>query len=389
MSFKKFSDTDVLINSIKLYPKNNFVFYNGTLHNLYSPSVSSSNNYETNVSPGNVSLFEMNINRKENLIFPFVEKNGSHVSLNNTPQSTYNANFGYGQSITGSYPLSASLSRDDVKDLKKRKLRALQIPMRKYVNMSPHFLWESDLHGNILQKDVGLINVPKIFYGDRLKKGSLELNMYLSGTLIGTLKDIKENGELVQTGPAGSTGSGSVAGLVLYDEGVLVLTGSWSLTSRTFNFDTAASPAVLTPFQWRDFFFGLRDSNSKASYVDIFTSGSYQLKFEGQNTVETMTMFCHAQKSEFNYSNNPTFRLQTDPLKVDTSDNTAKIVGNQIKNTVTGSMYDLAATQKNQVFINTIGIYDKNKRLIAVAKLAKPVRKREKDSYTFKLKMDI
>ena len=389
MSFKKFSDNDVLINSAKLYPKNNFVFFDGALYNLQSPHVSSSLNFETNVERGDISLFELNINRKSDLIYPFVEKGGSHVSLSSLSQESYNGNFGYGDTLTGSYPLSASISRDDVKDLKKRKLRSLRIPMRKYLTLSPHFQWESDSLGNILQKDVGLINIPKIFYGDRIRKGSLELNMYLSGTLIGTLKDTKENGELIQTGPYGSTGSGSVAGLALYDEGILLLTGSWALTTETFNFDTAASPPVLTPFQWRDFFFGLKDGNQKSSYVNIFSSGSYQLKYEGQNTTEVMTMFCRADQSEMNYSNNPTFRLKTDELRVETSDNVARIVPNKIKNTVTGSFYDLVETQKNQVFINTIGIYDKNKKLIAVAKLAKPIRKRENDSYTFKLKLDI
>ena len=41
------------------------------------------------------------------------------------------------------------------------------------------------------------------------------------------------------------------------------------------------------------------------------------------------------------------------------------------------------------VFINKIGIYDENKNLIAVAKLAKPVRKRDSDDLTFKLKLDL
>jgi len=40
-------------------------------------------------------------------------------------------------------------------------------------------------------------------------------------------------------------------------------------------------------------------------------------------------------------------------------------------------------------YINHIGIYDENRNLIAVTKLANPVRKRENDDYTFKLKLDI
>ena len=387
MSFKKFTDTDVNINSVKLYPKSEFVFYDGKLYYLQQPYVSASNGSELYVASGDLSLLELNINRSTNLIYPFVEKGSSHVSLRGVSQELYNDNFGYGDVITGSYPLSASLSRDDVKDTKKRKIRSLRTPMQKYQQFSHHFQYESELVGNIIEKDLCMINIPKIFYGDRLKKGSIKLDMYLSGTLIGTLEDSNQNGELRQTGPRGSTGSGSVAGLAFYDEGILVLTGSWDLTSRKFVFDSVS--AVSSSFQWRDFMFGLKDGNTKALYPSIYHSGSYRLFFQGQNTTEVVTMFCHADKGEMNYSNNPTFKLKDDPYLVEASTNSVYIPGYRMSNTVTGSSYDLSEARKNQVFINTIGIYDKNKKLIAVAKLAKPIRKRENDSYTFKLKMDI
>ncbi len=211
--------------------------------------------------------------------------------------------------------------------------------------------------------------------------------MYLTGTLVGTLQDINQNGELVQTGPYGSTGSGSVGGLAMYDEGILILTGSWNLTSKQFVFDSTA--AVSSSFQWRDFMFGLKDGNIKTTYPKIYHSGSYRLFFEGQNTTQVITMFCHANKGEMNYSNNPTFKSNSSPLVTQIDSTSGLIPGYEMTNTVTGSSYDLSQTRQNQVFINTVGIYDKSKKLIAIAKLAKPIRKRENDSYTFKLKMDI
>ena len=143
MSFKKFTDTDVNINSVKLYPKNEFVFYDGKLYYLQVPFVSSSKGNELSVASGDLSLFEMNINRGTDLVFPFVEKGGSHVSLRGTSQKLYNDNFGYGDRITGSYPLSASISRDDIKDTKKRKIRSLRTSLQKYQQLSPHFQYES------------------------------------------------------------------------------------------------------------------------------------------------------------------------------------------------------------------------------------------------------
>tara|TARA_R100001509_G_scaffold73906_1_gene41227 strand:+ start:176 stop:304 length:129 start_codon:yes stop_codon:yes gene_type:complete len=40
-------------------------------------------------------------------------------------------------------------------------------------------------------------------------------------------------------------------------------------------------------------------------------------------------------------------------------------------------------------YISSIGIYDKDQNLIAVAKVANPIRKLESEDYTFKLKLDI
>ena len=61
-----------------------------------------------------------------------------------------------------------------------------------------------------------------------------------------------------------------------------------------------------------------------------------------------------------------------------------------IKNTISSSFgCDYTASFKKQTFINKIGIYDENKNLIAIAKMATPVRKLETDEYTFKLKLDL
>ena len=40
-------------------------------------------------------------------------------------------------------------------------------------------------------------------------------------------------------------------------------------------------------------------------------------------------------------------------------------------------------------YISKVALYDEEKNLIGVAKLAKPVRKRQNDNIAFKLKLDI
>ena len=96
--------------------------------------------------------------------------------------------------------------------------------------MSSHFQYSGTVPLNNTRNfddiDINLISVPSIFYGSSIKKGSIDLKFYVTGTLVAQAKDIRRNGELIQTGPAGSDGSGSVVGLALYTEGFLLLTSS-------------------------------------------------------------------------------------------------------------------------------------------------------------------
>ena len=60
-----------------------------------------------------------------------------------------------------------------------------------------------------------------------------------------------------------------------------------------------------------------------------------------------------------------------------------------IKNTVSSSYYKVSGTFEKQTFISNVAIFDKDRNLIGVAKVATPVRKTEEQDYTFKLKLDL
>ena len=59
-----------------------------------------------------------------------------------------------------------------------------------------------------------------------------------------------------------------------------------------------------------------------------------------------------------------------------------------IKNTVKSPYVSPTGSYKPQTFISKIGIFDKDKNLIAIAKVANPVKKTEDRELTFKLKLD-
>ena len=237
---------------------------------------------------------------------------------------------------------------------------------------------------------MGLISIPSIFYGSRIRKGSVSLKWYITGTLAAEVRDTKQNGELRQvsgTAEALSSGNGKVAGVVMYNEGFLLLTGSWPLSTTTMQMrpgKLAASPS------WLYFGVGAQDGATVDNTGDSFSSASFELSFEGQTDTQVYTMFAHARKGQVNYSNNPTYLKQGQTLIQTQSprlyeENPQRL----IKNIVSSSFPGYFAPFKRQVFISRVGIYDKDRNLIGIATLADPILKEEEQEYTFKIKLDI
>ena len=204
----------------------------------------------------------------------------------------------------------------------------------------------------------------------------------------------------------GGVHTGSVAGVVLYDEGFVLLTGSWHLN----NYPLALVKNQKYPVQpsWLYFGAGALDGINSAStdrnlslhagtYYQTalvsgsrFSSASFGLSFEGVTQTQVVTMFTHAQKGKVNYSNNPTFLQYSQSLLQFTSSNIYEENPNRyIKNTVSSSFAPHSASFKRQVYISRVAIYDNNKNLMGVATLANPVLKREDQDISFKIKLDI
>ena len=106
-------------------------------------------------------------------------------------------------------------------------------------------------------------------------------------------------------------------------------------------------------------------------------------------------MLAHAKYNELNHSNNPTFLTASVANKLDII--STQVSGafqfvekpTKVKNIVSASYTDGQPPFEKTTYITKIGIYDKHKNLIGIAKLARPIRKTEDANYTFKIKLDI
>ena len=118
------------------------------------------------------------------------------------------------------------------------------------------------------------------------------------------------------------------------------------------------------------------------------------MDFKGTATTPVLTMFAYAPRSDLNHSNNLTVLeypgLISGSEGVKTGSNSyVEDPFLRYKNTVSSSYPKYEDPFKKQTYISSIGIYDKYRNLIAVAKLATPLRKREEDEFIFKLKLDM
>ena len=247
---------------------------------------------------------------------------------------------------------------------------------------SQHSLNPTTDFSSIGTKKVNMVCIPGIFYGSEIKKGSVELNHYVTGNLAAQARDSNKNGELIQT--SGSN-SGFVVGHVLYNYGIILLTGSGSLhdNHQDYYFSTLTKESPT----WLSFGTGLTEIGTAVSNGNIVSS-SYEIKCQGTNKVPTLTMLAHAEKNELNYSHNPTFLDLYQTGNVNLDQNIYFEEPSNIKNIKKSKFTGHLEEFENITYISKIGIYDKNKNLIGIATLANPVKKTEIKDYMFKLRVD-
>lgn len=403
MPYYKFKKNDILYNTIEAKPvvkfdvNNNKIYYNNL--NYQTGSLTGSNLNQVPV--GHLSLYELNVDRTSNsFIFPFITKDGSYETIQGVSSVDYKTLIPPGGQITGSYPLSASISRERFPvnhgiqnpTVTGSHVIALENTLNYYTTNSPRYAFSSPQFGDKSLQEITLIYIPSIFYGSTIDRGSVDLKYFISGTLVARARDIHYNGELVQTDGtayAQNNGSNRIPGMVLYDEGVILLTGSWDLSNTAYNLGSSSAENPT----WITFGAGANDHGATPSLTQsVDAKASFVLEFKGVNYIETITMFAHADKNELNYSTNKTFvNYASASANPPTTGSNFYIENDSIPlaNTVSSSFYDYEEKFKHQTFINKIGIYDEKKNLIAVANLATPIKKTAERDFTFKLKLDI
>jgi hypothetical protein len=123
--------------------------------------------------------------------------------------------------------------------------------------------------------------------------------------------------------------------------------------------------------------------------MPVVHSGSFQLLFKNEHFVYENEVRCVIQNTEFNLSYNPTLLVSGSQYIVSNNNGGYTLTGsidNTLKNFVTASL--LPSGSFFTPYATTLGLYNDNNELLAVAKFGKPILMSPYTDMTFVVKYD-
>ena len=234
---------------------------------------------------------------------------------------------------------------------------------------------EFDDDGNILAggakiREAIIVPFARLLVKDEIKKGTFSMTLGVDITSAApfgstmNITDTSGSNQYFVNSPVGEYGllyaespvSGHTkCGLLYYQAGIAVLTAS-----------------VFTKFLTSDV-----QMNATTNNIDSLITGStiqtiatsirqriQNVQFNNTTELNSTIYFCRANHDEFNYSTNPTY-LSNSKIRVKTN-----------------------STDEPISYITTIGMYNDNNELMAVAKLSEPLKKTPSTEFTIRCRLD-
>ena len=226
--------------------------------------------------------------------------------------------------------------------------------------------------------DIFVINVARGRYKHALKAGSLNLKL----KDFNTVGDVFTDDSVTQTGSAVVTNLGRQFNIVSGSDGVMSgslltqtghLTSFGSVDSGSFGFiypDAGIlifNGAALRKLSFDANTFGkgtaaATEKTAEGMFSAIKEGASFEL--DSEERVSSQYMFVRVKNGEFNYSSNPSY--------IDTN----------------GNLNNTTMTDSPTTYITTIGLYNDDNNLLAVAKLSQPLKKDFTTEALVRVKLD-
>jgi hypothetical protein len=217
--------------------------------------------------------------------------------------------------------------------------------------------------GTTTAKQIYVINISRANYKQALHPGSFNLQLK-SGSATIKLTDDSNTTSLTRfigenrvyyiiSGSNGNAYTSSAAttpyyGIMLPDLGVVILDASGSLTP----YIQAANLGLTAQY------------NHLKLYIAMSSGSGNAFQLQSEETISSRYFFTRVKNSEFNYTTNPSI--------IDAN----------------GNLLYTTLIQNPQVYPTTVGMYNDNNELLAVAKLSKPLSKDFTKEALIRIKLD-
>ena len=232
--------------------------------------------------------------------------------------------------------------------------------------------------GGDVHRATVFFNFSRLLTKDEVKKGSFTISFVTGGFSgsrnqpvtfgdYGAATSYKVNSPAGEYGLVRAAAGSTPVGLLFYQAGVLVMTGSvFASATSAIGGSGMSFPGMRTALNGSTASFGML-MTSTASIDEVANSARdqlYNISFNNTTELNSTIYFCRANNNEFNYSANPTYL------------NKSKIVVKQ------------TPQDQPKSYITTVGLYSADNELLAVAKLSEPLKKTPNDELTFRVRLD-
>jgi hypothetical protein len=183
-------------------------------------------------------------------------------------------------------------------------------------------------------EEIAVISIPSNLFGEYLKPGTISIS---SASL-----------NLYDDGLGNLLSASLKVGDVIYEHGVIIITN-------------AGIPGFPDGYGFVNYGTAIYDS----TLSNLFYSSLITCSFESTVTIYETQYKCTIRENEFNFSNNPSLISGSTAISNGSGSSFPQPGSGKLNDNVTGSYFS--------PYITTVGLYNNNKELLAVAKLAQPL----------------
>lgn len=180
---------------------------------------------------------------------------------------------------------------------------------------------------------VGVISIPSRLFGDYIKPRSFKLTT--------------DSGSLTDDGEGNIILNSVIVGNIFYPHGLVIITGNTNAYITASVYGAAVYGASL---------YGQYNAFAD-DVINFITSSNVTCSFSSSYTIQETQYKCTIRENEYNLTLNPSL-----------------ITGSISSGRSNGTMYGFATASYFSPYITTIGLYDDDQNLLAVAKLSQPIQ---------------